>query len=180
MSRTKKIIIGVAIFIVILVGLMWGFLNTGGIGLVRLYQNYLSQDIPDKKYSWSDFTDRGPREMLSGYYAGADGSGFYMWTYSGLKRFTGQPVTSVYYYLDTCGMIRELEAGRGVKLTDGRSPVQEAMYYEFDAWKARMQKGDYVWVKRVGEGDEKKIIDKVWGNSNKAFPLDKITLQQCE
>ncbi len=167
--------------VLLLVGsLAWGFWSTGGSGLVRLYQNYLSQDIPDKKYSWSNFTDRGPREMLSGYYAGADGSGFYMWTFSGLKRFTGRPVTSVYYYLDTCGMIRQLEEGKGVKLADGRSPVQEAMYYDFNAWKSRMQKGDYVWVKRVGEGADKKIIDKVWGNGNKAFPLDKITARSCE
>lgn len=53
-------------------GLVWGFLATGGIGLVRLYKNYLLQNLTEKKYSAQDFMDRGPREMLYGYYAGAD------------------------------------------------------------------------------------------------------------
>ncbi len=59
--------------------LAWEFWFIGGKSLVGVYQNYLSQDLPDKKYSWDNFKDRGPREMLSGYYAGADGksrSGF--------------------------------------------------------------------------------------------------------
>jgi hypothetical protein len=77
-------------------------------------------------------------------------------------------------------MIRQLEEGKGVKLANGRSPVQEAMYYDFDTWKSRMQKGDYVWVKRGGEGEDKKVIDKVWGNSNGAFPLDNIRVSQCK
>ncbi len=88
MSITKKVIIGVGVVILFIGGLAWGFWTTGGESLVKLYSNYLSQDIPDKKYGWDNFRDRGPREMLSGYYAGSDASGFYMWTYSGLKRFT--------------------------------------------------------------------------------------------
>lgn len=72
-----------------------GFWNTGGKSLVGVYQNYLSQNIPDKQYSWKDFTDREPREMLHGYYAGSDSGGFYMWTLSGLKRFTHKQETSV-------------------------------------------------------------------------------------
>ena len=147
---------------------------------MRLYRDYLSQDIPDKQYSWYDFTDRGPREMLHGYYAGSDASGFYMWTYSGLKRFTHRQGTSVYYYLDTCGFIKMLEEGKGGSKVDGGYIAREEMYYDFDTWTTRMEKGDYVWVKRVGEGEDRKVIDKVWGNSNNAFPSDKITVQTCE
>ncbi len=59
----------------------------GGESLVYTYNNYLSKDISDKIYSYQDFRDRDPREMLHGYYAGADAGGFYMWTLSGLNRF---------------------------------------------------------------------------------------------
>jgi hypothetical protein len=27
------------------------------------------REIPDKKYSWRDFTERGPHEAISGFYA---------------------------------------------------------------------------------------------------------------
>jgi hypothetical protein len=40
------------------------FLLHGGVGLVRLYRNYLSQDIADKKYTWRDFRNRGATEKL--------------------------------------------------------------------------------------------------------------------
>lgn len=164
----------------ILTGLVWGFLNTGGIGLVRLYQNYLSQDIPDKKYSWENFTDRGPREMLSGYYAGSDANGFYMWTISGLKKFFHLQGMSVYYFLDTCGIVKTLDEGNSGGHAGDGYVIEEEMYYNQDAWKAKMQKGDYVWVLRVGDGEDMKVIDKVWGNNNKTFPLDIITAQSCE
>ena len=180
MQRIKKIAV-IVVCLLSMVGIsVWLFLTTGGIGLVRLYQNYLSQDIPDKKYSGQDFTNRGPREMLHGYYAGAYGSGFYMWTFSGLKRFTHRQTTSVYYYLDSCGLIKQLEEGQDVKLVDGKSYIQETMYYDFDIWMSKMRRGNYVWVKRVGEGKDSQVIDKAWGNSNQYYPVETITTEQCE
>ncbi len=86
-SKLTNILFGVAI-ILLLVGAMFiGFWVTGGKSLFWTYKNYLSKDILDKIYRYQDFRDRDPREMLHGYYAGADASGFYMWTLSGLKRF---------------------------------------------------------------------------------------------
>ena len=118
--------------------------------------------------------------MLHGYYAGAYGSGFYMWTFSGLKRFTHRQTTSVYYYLDSCGLIKQLEEGQDVKLVDGKSYIQETMYYDFDIWMSKMRRGNYVWVKRVGEGKDSQVIDKAWGNSNQYYPVETITTEQCE
>jgi hypothetical protein len=62
--RVKRgVLIGVFIFmVVVLVGI--GFYYTGRVGLVRLYRNYLSQDIVDKKYSWQDFTERGAEQGI--------------------------------------------------------------------------------------------------------------------
>ncbi len=69
MEKTKKIFIGVIIFTLVLTAILVGFWLTGGKSVVMAYQNYLSKDIPDKIYSYQDFRDRGPREMLHGYYA---------------------------------------------------------------------------------------------------------------
>jgi len=156
-------------FLVVLVVFFTGFWYTGGKSLIDLYQHYLSKEIPDKTYGWDNFKDRGPGEMLSGYYAGADSSGFYMWTLSGLKRFTHKQETSVYYYLDTCGMIKQLEAKKDQIKQDEKIEIREEMYYYLETWTEKMKKGDYVWVLRVGEGKDEKVIDKVWGNSNDAF-----------
>lgn len=86
MSRKRWVLISLLILLVLaLMGA--GFYYSGGVGLVRLYQHYLSQDIADKKYSWRDFTDRGASTKLSGYYGGRIGDNIYIWTLSGLKRF---------------------------------------------------------------------------------------------
>lgn len=56
------------------------FVWSGGMSLVNLYREYLSQDLPDKKFNYADFTDRGPRSILSGYYAGRIGNSVFIWT----------------------------------------------------------------------------------------------------
>jgi hypothetical protein len=86
-SKLTNILVSVAIVLLLVGGVFTGFWVTGGKSLVMAYQNYLTKDIPGKIYSYQNFQDRGPREMLHGYYAGADAVGFYMWTLSGLKRF---------------------------------------------------------------------------------------------
>jgi hypothetical protein len=58
MRFKRGVLIGVVLLSLITL-LVVGFYYTGGVGLIRLYRNYLSQDIPDKKYSWQDFTERG-------------------------------------------------------------------------------------------------------------------------
>lgn len=150
------------------------------MALVRLYQNYLSQDLPDKKYSYIDFTDRGPREQLHGYYAGNMGNSVYIWTLSGLKRFTHRQQTSVYYYDDLCGAIAELlklkESGESANKLQ-REPVYTLNIAE---WREQVKRGDYVWVKRVGEGAESRVIDKVWASNNYNYPYGGLTASGCE
>lgn len=180
MERTKKVLFGVIVVTLVLAFLAGAFWYTGGKSLVLTYKNYLLQDIPDKQYSSQDFRDRGPREMLLGYYAGADTNGFYMWTLSGLKRFVHKQGMSVYYYTDPCGLIRQLEEGSKPRADDGRNNVEEKLSFDFEVWRALMKPGDYVWVKRVGEGADKKVIDKVFGNSSNTYPLTMITEQSCE
>lgn len=180
MGKIIKILIGVMVVVLILLSFVCGFWFTGGKSLVLLYQNYLSQDIPDKEYSFQDFTDRGPRGMLHGYYAGADSSGFYMWTLSGLKRFVHKQDMSVYYYVDPCGLIKQLEEGSKIKAVDRKNALREDMTFNLSDWTGMMERGDYVWVKRVGEGVDKKVIDKVWGSSNNTHPLNTITEESCE
>lgn len=175
----------VVVLLVILGVLVWTFLAGGGIGLVRLYKNYLSQELPDKKYGWQDFTDRGPREMLHGYYAGSLGNSVFIWTYSGLKRFVHQGGTSAYHYLDTCKLIRRLEAGEIKNISpvpgEGENTITETTNFALEEWTKLAHRGDYVWVKRVGEdGLDRIVIDKLWGNSNQYFPLTQIKVEQCK
>ncbi|KAA0268579.1 MAG: hypothetical protein EDM79_14725 [Chloroflexi bacterium] len=162
----------------------WLFVITGGIGLVRLYQNYLTQDVPDKKYSYADFTERGPREMLHGYYGGRVGDTIFIWTFSGLKHFRHQQGTSVYYYMDVCGIVRQLaqqkKSGESMDEEKKGRLYDEMLTFELDQWAGQTQAGDYVWVKRVGEGAESKIIDKVWANSNQYYPVERVTEEQCK
>lgn len=171
------LLVGVAILLTIAVALFW---LSGGGNLIQIYREYLSQDIPNKQLSFYDFTDRGPRDVLSGYYAGSDPNGFYMWTYSGLKRFVHKQQTSVYYYLDMCGTIRQMAEGIVVNKVDGKEIVQDEMSYSLETWTSRMKKGDYVRVKRVGEGDDSKIIDKVWANNVSRYPYGALTLAECD
>lgn len=184
MKRFKKILIWFVVIGFMVGGLVWGFLATGGIGLVRLYKNYLLQNLTEKKYSAQDFIDRGPREMLYGYYAGGDDEGVYIWTLSGLKRFVHRDMTSVYYYVDPCAMVQKMATGQvdgtTESLPNGGYKVREELYFSLQEWRERVETGDYVWVKRVGEGAERKVIDKIFGSSNKYFPLVRLTLKQCE
>lgn len=178
MRGIYKVLIGIVVVILLLGVATVGFWYTGGSSLVYVYQNYLTKDIKDKIYTEEMFRDRGPREMLHGYYAGSDNKSFYMWTLSGLKRFFHRDVTSVYYHVDTCGIMKKIEAGERSK-EGGATQVDLEEYFDLSAWRERMKPGYYVWVKRVGEGVEASIIDKVWGNSNMTFPIDVITESSC-
>jgi hypothetical protein len=150
-SKITNILVSVAIVLLLIGAMLAGFWVTGGKSLFLVCQNYLSKDIPDKTYSYQDFRDRDPREMLHGYYAGADASGFYMWTLSGLKRFSYKPDMSVYQYIDTCGLIKQLEEGTRNKNESGQNRLDESVSFDFDKWASSMKRGDYVWVKRVRE-----------------------------
>lgn len=159
-----------------------GFYMTGGSSLVNTYNNYLDKDIPDKKYSWDDFTDRGPGRNISGYYAGSINENIFMWTLSGLKRYVHSEGLSVYYYVDTCAVIRELDSHN----QDGESKSEKprtreinSKLFSFTDWRQLVKTGDYVWVRWADIGDKVRVIDKIYGSSNQNYPLDKITVEEC-
>ena len=183
MSKKWGVLIGVVI-IAIAVLLGAGFYYTGGLGLVRLYRNYLSQDITDKKYGWQDFTDRGATEKLSGYYAGLVGEKVYIWTLSELKSFGYTAGTSAYYYMDVCGVVRRLAEERAkkaegaVKSEEKKITQSESVYFSPSDWSMQAKRGDYVAVVRTEE--DPGIVSQLYGSSNQYFPLTELRDELCE
>lgn len=180
MRVTKRIVL--IVFGLVVFAVLGLFLLTGGVGLVRLYQNYLSKNIPDKKYSWQDFTDRGARETLSGYYAGRVGESVFVWTLSGLKSFVHREGTSVYYYQDVCGVMRRLAEAKAGGATGDELKInlEAAQTLDINVWSELAKRGDYVWVRRVGEGAERRVIDKISASSNQQYPLVQVREGQCK
>lgn len=166
----------------IAVTLLGGFFFwwSGGLSLVRLSREYLAKDIPDKKYNWQDFTDRGAGERLHGYYAGSVGESVYIWTLGGLRRFRHKQTTSVYYYDDMCGAIERLLTAKASGKEIDKLQSEPLMTYDLQQWRGTMRRGDYVWVKRVGDGKESRVIDKMWGSSNKYYPIRGMTQGECQ
>jgi hypothetical protein len=169
MISKRGVLIG-AIFLTIVVLLGMSFYYTGGVGLVRLYRHYLSQDIADKKYAWQDFTDRGATTKLSGYYAGRIGDNIYIWTLSGLRRFGYIQGVSAYYYMDVCGIVRQA------------APLREAtyspeVYFDPVTFSAQMKRGDYVGLTRLAE--EREVVSQLYGSSNQYYPLTQLRSEQC-
>lgn len=182
MRGKRGVFIGLLILIVVaLVGI--GFYYSGGVGIIRLYRFYLSQDIPDKKYTWQDFADRGASEKLSGYYAGRVRDNIYIWTLSGLRRFGYKAGFSAYYYMDVCGIIRE-RARERERDPDAASKSDEGVrythetYFDPTAFAERARPGDYVAVVRMSE--EPQIVSQLYGSSNQYYPLTQLRDEQCE
>lgn len=175
--RAGKIILLVAL---VMLGVAGFFVWSGGLAIVRLYREYLSQDIADKKYSYQDFTDRGPKEMLHGYYAGSMGESVYIWTLGGLRRFRHRQTTSVYYYSDVCGVIGRMVEAKAARKEADSLKSEPLMTFDLVQWRDMMRRGDYMWVKRVGEGEESRIIDKILAINNYHYPIRGITLTECK
>jgi hypothetical protein len=64
MSRGKLWLIFLFLIIIVLMGGYVFFRQTGGLGLSRVVWHYLFRDLPDKKYSWQDFTERGANALF--------------------------------------------------------------------------------------------------------------------
>lgn len=179
--RVKRgVLIGVLSLAVLLL-LGTAFYYTGGVGLVRLYRHYLTQDIPDKKYTWEDFADRGATTKLSGYYGGRIGNSIFVWTLSGLKRFGYKAGRSAYYYMDVCGIIRsqaELrERDPEAADRDKEMRYNHETFFDPTAFSARAKTGDYVAVVRTEE--EPRIVSQLYGSSNQYFPITQLRAEQC-
>lgn len=171
----------ICVFVLMVVVLGVGFFYTGGVGLIRLYRNYLSKNIPDKKYSWTDFTDRGARETLSGYYAGRAGESVFVWTLSGLKWFVHREGTSVYYYQDVCRVMKRLAEAKASGATGDALKInlEPGRTLDINVWSESAKRGDYVWVRRVGEGADARVIDKISASSNQRYPLTQVREGLC-
>lgn len=66
---------GIGLLLLIVLSLTGGYIfyaNTGGNALSRVVWYYFIRDLPDKKYSWRDFTERGVDQGISGFYAYGD------------------------------------------------------------------------------------------------------------
>lgn len=180
MRAKRGVLIGaLSLVFLLLLGII--FYYTGGVGLVRFYRNYLSQDIPDKKYTWQDFTDRGAEEKLSGYYAGRVSNSVFVWTLGGLRRFGYKQGMSVYYYMDVCGIIRSRAELRQrdpeAAERDKEVRYNHETFFDPAAFAARAKTGDYVAVVRTEE--EPGVVSQMYGSSNQYFPLTELRSEQC-
>ena len=172
----------ISIFLLVtLTILISGFWITGGRSLANLYFDYISQDLPDKKYSPEDFVERGDDTQISGYLAGTIGDNLYIWTLSGLKRYAHSGGKSVYYYMDTCELIRAITVEQA-KSSEERVSHELTPEYFFDitTWATRARVGDYVLLRFTRDERGKKIIESMQGSSNQHFPITELRSEQCQ
>ena len=157
------------------------FWLTGGSSLVNLYRNYLSQDIPDKKYTWEDFAERGGDSLSNGYYGGSVGDSVFIWTLAGLKRYQHRDGLSVYRYVDTCQKIRDFAAQLGASNNTGeiRETIDINPVFTLEEWLYSVRRGDYVSVRYIDEVGTK-IVDKIHSSSNQHYPIEQLRIAQCQ
>jgi hypothetical protein len=108
MSRGKLLGIGLLMVVLALLGGYLFYIKTGGVALSKVVWHYFIRDLPDKKYSWREFRDRGVNQGISGFYAYGGKEGFSLWTLSGLKTFTHVPGVSIYLHEDVCAAVQVL------------------------------------------------------------------------
>lgn len=169
--------VGIALLGLVIVLLVTGgfFVATGGMGLARVAWYYLWREIPDKKYSWQDFSDRGAGKGISGFYAFGSANSFSMWTLSGLKTFTHTPGVSVYHHQDICGAYRQFKQNN----TQEAVKAENIIVGELSAWQAMVEPENLVSVIRYGGGSPRNAIDKVWSYSGKYKILNRLEEGVC-
>ena len=177
MSRGKWWLIGFVLMVTILAGGYVFFVKTGGLGLSRITWHYFFRDIPDKKYSWQDFTERGAKEGISGFYAYGNENGFSMWTLSGLKTFRHVSGTSIYQHEDICGAVRALQ--KDPQATDSGVKASKQVTGDIEFWQSLIKPENLVTVLRLAEGERRNEIDKVWSYSGKYKELNKLDKDTC-
>ena len=152
------------------------FYSTGGSGLTRVIVHYLIQDLPNKEYSWQDFTDQGSTQKISGFYSSGNKDGFYLWTLSGLKKFYTVPGTSIYMYEDICAAVQELN--ENPEATNVIPAPQQVTPNILD-WEKLMRKEYFVTVKRLDDLDNPNMVDKVWSYSGKYKIINQLDIESC-
>lgn len=154
------------------------FYSTGGSGLTRVIFHYLIRNLPDKEYSWRDFTDRGATAGISGFYSSGDKDSFSLWTLSGLKKFYNVPGTSVYMYEDICAAVQKLNENPDA--TEGAIRAPQQVTPDILIWEELMRKEYLVTVLRLPEQDNPNLVDKVWSYSGKYKIINQLDLEACD
>ncbi len=153
------------------------FYSTGGKGLTRIIAYYLIQDLPDKQYSWRDFTDRGTSNKISGFYSSGDKDSFRLWTLSGLKKFNTLPGTSIYMYEDVCAGVQYLIDNP--EATGSEITIPKRVMPNILDWVKLMKKENFVTVQRLVGQDNPNMVDKVWSFSGKYKIISQLDLESC-
>lgn len=177
MSRGRWWLAVIILFITVLAGGYVFFVKTGGVGLARVTWHYFFRDIPDKKYSWQDFTDRGAKEGISGFYAFGNENGFSMWTLSGLKTFRHVPGTSIYQHEDVCAAVKRLS--ENPQATGSAMKADKRVTGNIEFWQSLIKQENLVTVLRLTEGEHRNDIDKVWSYSGIYKELNKLDKDSC-
>ncbi len=153
------------------------YVTTGGNGLTRVIFHYLIRNLPDKEYSWRDFTDRGATAGISGFYSGGDKDGFSLWTLSGLKKFYTLPGTSIYMYEDICAGVQYLNDNPEAAESERIIPKQ--VTENILDWEKLMRKENFVSVQRLVGQDNPNMVDKVWSFSGKYKIISQLDFDAC-
>lgn len=174
-----KLLLVVLLFILVVASSSVGyfFYSTGGNGLTRIITYYLIQNLPNKQYSWRDFTDQGTAHKISGFYSSGDKDSFRLWTLSGLKKFNTLPGTSIYMYEDVCAGVQYLNdnpEAAGSEITIPKRVMPNIL-----DWVKLMKKENFVTVQRLDRQDNPNMVDKVWSFSGKYKIISQLDLEAC-
>lgn len=153
------------------------FYLTGGNGLARITAYYLIRDLPDKQYSWRDFTDQGTAHKISGFYSSGDKDSFRLWTLSGLKTFHTLPETSIYMYEDVCAGVQYLN--NNPEAAGSAISAPQRITSDILTWEGLMRKEYFVTVKRLDGETNSYLVDKVWSYSGKYKIINQLDLEAC-
>lgn len=174
-----KLLLAVLLFILVVASSSVGyfFYSTGGNGLTRVVLHYLIRDLPDKQYSWRDFTDQGTARKISGFYSSGDKNSFRLWTLSGLKTFDTLPGTSIYMYEDICAGVRYLNDNP--ETVGSEVTVPKRVTPDILDWERLMKKENFVTVQRLVGQDTPNMVDKVWSFSGKYKIISQLDKEAC-
>lgn len=162
---------------VILLGGSIFFVKTGGMRLLKVTWHYFLRDLPDKKYNWREFTERGEKQGISGFYAFGNEKGFSMWTLSGLKTFRHLPGISIYQHEDICRALRELQEN---PQATGGVMAEKTITGRIEYWQSLIKSENLVTVLRLTDDKRRNAIDKVWSYSGKYKVLNKLDQGVCD
>ena len=178
MSKGKLALVVFLAVLMVSAGAGYAFYaTTGGNGLTRITFHYLIRNLPDKQYSWRDFTDQGTPNKISGFYSSGDRDSFRIWTLSGLKKFDNLPGTSIYMYEDICAGVRYLHDNPETAERERIIPKQVTQ--NILDWEKLMRKENFVTVQRLVGEDNPNMVDKVWSFSGKYKIISQLDFDAC-